>query len=773
MTNHNAMKLLGLIAILCMVPFGAKAFGAITSDVTIDSIIVSTGPDSIALVCTDPTYDAGELIVGRQLLVDNNGDFLSPEITVGGPVDTVSLVCDGITANSIDFSSASYIDFASINVELRVFADSGPDSVDTAIFSVGDDTKPTVNAPATPSTELTNSDTFVESTCTVTDNDPLYGTQACIITGSIDTSILGLQSVDFDGANDAAGNTPDTVTRSVTMVDTTNPVLTPDQASPIDIVKNVGPIPTLTATVSDNDNTANGDTVSCDTSAVILGTIGSYIATCDFVDPSGNAATQITYTVNVVAGNSPVITLLGSNPQSVNLHDPYVEAGATAADTEDGDITGSIITGSSAVDVDTLGSYIVTYDVTDSSGNTDHEERTVNVITGDAPIITILGDNPANIDYGTNYFDAGATASDTEDGDITGSIIIGSSIIDTTAGGYSATIYTVTYDVTDSNGNTAHAERTVNVAGRISHGDYCSGDCIPPTIGLDSNGRRMVEWPVMYETGTVSFKQLAEYFHTPMSDFTVNVGDTNTLRFVIYENSGYDAIRQIGLSIGVPFSGTFNDGAATLRWFSAPMGQTVEKGSEYIEETDKDNVFELKSFTTEKLECSPTKTGNNNCMGVTIKYVFREAPKDTAVRLDLWDEKRNAFQHVLNEGVTVIGESLNGPDVFTAMANDGRMYTLTTDNESATDQNGDRWSLVDSFWAKDLKPVINETAEQRILELEQAESRATQMFDSAPFQKVLKPAKGIEYPDYPRLHDSEPNMNKALIDYVLSRANHS
>ena len=66
----------------------------------------------------------------------------------------------------------------------------------------------------------------------------------------------------------------------------------------------------------------------------------------------------------------PVITLLGNNPQVITTGTAYPELGATAMDDVDDDISGSIVIDSSAVDTSTAGSYSVTYDVTDSSGNT-------------------------------------------------------------------------------------------------------------------------------------------------------------------------------------------------------------------------------------------------------------------------------------------------------------------------------------------------------------------------------------------------------------------
>ena len=64
----------------------------------------------------------------------------------------------------------------------------------------------------------------------------------------------------------------------------------------------------------------------------------------------------------------PVITLNGSYEQSVDLNGTYNEAGATAKDNQDGDITSSIvITGT--VNTNETGEYRVYYDVADSEDN--------------------------------------------------------------------------------------------------------------------------------------------------------------------------------------------------------------------------------------------------------------------------------------------------------------------------------------------------------------------------------------------------------------------
>lgn len=83
---------------------------------------------------------------------------------------------------------------------------------------------------------------------------------------------------------------------------------------------------------------------------------------------------------DTINGSLPVITILGNNPINAGLGYPYNDAGATASDVEDGDITSAIITANN-VDTSTLGSYNVYYNVTDKDGNKATQViRMVNVI---------------------------------------------------------------------------------------------------------------------------------------------------------------------------------------------------------------------------------------------------------------------------------------------------------------------------------------------------------------------------------------------------------
>ncbi len=66
--------------------------------------------------------------------------------------------------------------------------------------------------------------------------------------------------------------------------------------------------------------------------------------------------------------NPPIITLLGDNPVTVKQGDVYVDAGATAEDTEDG-VVKVVITGLDTLDTSIAKTYTVTYTATDQDDN--------------------------------------------------------------------------------------------------------------------------------------------------------------------------------------------------------------------------------------------------------------------------------------------------------------------------------------------------------------------------------------------------------------------
>ncbi|MCA0152317.1 immunoglobulin-like domain-containing protein [Winogradskyella vincentii] len=254
--------------------------------------------------------------------------------------------------------------------------------------------------------------------------------------------------------------------------DTEAPVITLNGSSNVNL--NVGDTYTeLGATATDN---VDGDL----TSSIVIGgdtvntnIAGTYVVTYNVSDAAGNAATEVTRTVNVIADTTPpVITLIGASTINLELGDSYTDQGATASDNVDGDLTSSIVVGGDTVDTNIVGSYVITYNVSDVAGNAATEvTRTVNVNPDTTPpVITLIGANPINLNIGDTYTEQGATATDNLDGDISANIVITGTVNTAVAG-----TYFVNYNVSDSSGNAAtQVTRTVNVA----------ADTTPPVINL-------------------------------------------------------------------------------------------------------------------------------------------------------------------------------------------------------------------------------------------------------------------------------------------------
>ena len=79
------------------------------------------------------------------------------------------------------------------------------------------------------------------------------------------------------------------------------------------------------------------------------------------LDDAGSPTDTLPITITVTDITSPTITLIGDNPQYVRKGGAYTELGATATDNVDGNITSRIVIDASAVDVNTVGSYTVTF----------------------------------------------------------------------------------------------------------------------------------------------------------------------------------------------------------------------------------------------------------------------------------------------------------------------------------------------------------------------------------------------------------------------------
>ena len=282
-----------------------------------------------------------------------------------------------------------------------------------------------------------------------------------IIGGRVDTSTPGTYTITYN-VSDQWGIAAEEVTRTVIVHDQYIPLISLLGQTPITVEKNS--IYNLSvdsgATASDRVDGDITSKIQTDLSNVNTSIVGSYTVTYNVTDKEGNAATQVTRTV-IVEDSPPIITIRGANPVTFECKSatPYIDAGATAYDTVDGDLTTDI--SSNIVDLDTsiINDFSLNYFVVDSAGNSDTKTRTIQVIDSISPGITLNGSNPVYVEKNSTYIDAGASSVDNVDGDITSGIKV-TNPVNTKI----PATYTVTYSSRDESKNiTYNVTRTVIV----------------------------------------------------------------------------------------------------------------------------------------------------------------------------------------------------------------------------------------------------------------------------------------------------------------------
>ena len=165
-------------------------------------------------------------------------------------------------------------------------------------------------------------------------------------------------------------------------------------------------------------------------------------------------------TIIVTDTTPPEIKLVSNDNYFTNPTATYVEEGFTAIDNHDGDLTAKVISEEH--------DGVVTYTVTDSSGNTATVDRTIIYKDAIAPVITLTNGESISLNKGSDFVDPGYSATDECDGDLTASVTVSGNV-----DGHTYGEYTLTYRVSDSSGNATEVTRKVRIA-----------DITAPTISL-------------------------------------------------------------------------------------------------------------------------------------------------------------------------------------------------------------------------------------------------------------------------------------------------
>ncbi|MDA7512821.1 DUF5011 domain-containing protein, partial [Verrucomicrobia bacterium] len=353
--------------------------------------------------------------------------------TVTGNVDTATVGVYTLSYNVIDGAGNAA---AEVKRTVHVVDQDGPVIILTGVGRVNHEAG--THYEDAGATAIDNVDTTVSVTSTST----------------VDTETPGTYTVTYN-ASDNEGNSATPVTRTVVVADTISPIITLQG----DATMTIAAGDDFTDPGSSANDSFEGELTASVTGSVNTSTPGAYALTYSVSDGAGNAATEVTRTVNVVDQVGPVITLNGPANVQHEAGIPYKDPGATATDNLD---SVTLIT-TGAVDVNTAGTYTLTYTATDAAGNAANALiRTVVVADTMAPVITLQGSAEMDVFINAPFVDVGSSVNDSFESGLTATV---TGNVDTATVG----VYTLSYNVSDGAGNTAaEVTRTVNVVDQAS-----------------------------------------------------------------------------------------------------------------------------------------------------------------------------------------------------------------------------------------------------------------------------------------------------------------
>ena len=177
----------------------------------------------------------------------------------------------------------------------------------------------------------------------------------------------------------------------------------------------------------------------------------------------------------------------------------------------------------------------------------------------------------------------------------------------------------------------------------------CSGDCTYPTIGLDKYNNRLVDGGFSYNNNITNVIP----WHTPYPLISVETHEFNEMVIKAWDNN---TIRLIQISLGIPEIGSPTMDAEILveAWFE-PYTSNIEE----LKVIDPHNLLKhpLISAKSEMVDC---RAGNDEqCVELTINYVYDNIPKYNIVKVDVMDFARNVQSTTFNDGIEIFGTVTN------------------------------------------------------------------------------------------------------------------
>ena len=369
--------------------------------------------------------------------------------------------------------------------------------------------------------------------------------------------------------------------------------------------------------------------------------------------------------VRVVDSQNPVITLVESGETVLPGH-AYREEGFKAVDNCDGDITDRVRRR------EELG--VVTYMVSDSSGNLTVAERKIPYYDPLPPEIRLEGGELLRIPSGIPYEDPGYTAQDNADGDITGLVAVEGEVI-----WYRPGTYEVSYLVSDTFGNVTQVIRTVEVEaqsrpeiqypnGKVIYLTFddgpgpCTGALldvlkkygVKATFFVTDSGYDSMMDRIVREGHSIGIHTMTHDYQSIYASPEAFFGDLLGMQEIIYRNTGVKTTLMRFPGGGSNLVSSFNEGIMTT-----------------LTEAVQDAGFQYFDWNVDSNDAGGARKSRTVCANVTEGVQKQRV--SVVLQHDIHDFSVNAVEDILiwglNNGYLFLPLTENSPNMHHAVLN--------------------------------------------------------------------------------------------------------
>ena len=221
--------------------------------------------------------------------------------------------------------------------------------------------------------------------------------------------------------------------------------------------------------------------------------------------------------------------------------------------------------------------------------------------------------------------------------------------------------------------------------------DSCN-DCTAPTIGVDTHGKRFVDYGL-----TLNDKSFqANYFKTIMSQQYTEIGKENHLTIKVYENNGAYNIDYIQFGMVKEIGSPINTFEPRLEIDIKNTSHDIENPViESILLVDKNNIINNYRVNVSLTSCM--EGYNHQCLQLDIYWTFDKVPFHNVLAINGWDNRNNSFTTYFNHGIIVNDPNYTEPEPakpYKYECKDPLLHTI----KNAGDRNNCHWRALHMGW---------------------------------------------------------------------------